>query len=65
MMLNPDETMAREFDRVLAEDFPNARLKHEPHPKPNGATTVSQDIEALQAKLALIARGIEMLKGQL
>jgi hypothetical protein len=69
-MLNPDENMAKELNAIVNDDlratFPNARLKHEPHPaaKPSG-TTVQQDIEALKARLALIAQGIELLKAQL
>jgi hypothetical protein len=69
------DEMAKEFDRILdadlKKDFPNApKLKHTPHPSGNGEpqpprTTVSQDIDALRAKLTVIARDIELLKGQL
>ena len=63
------DEMAKEIENALKTDFPNARLKHAPHPgngepKPE-RTTVAQDIEALKAKLALIAKGIEMLREQL
>jgi hypothetical protein len=65
------DEMAKEIQTALERDFPNApKLKHAPHPGGNGEpqpprTTVSQDIDALKAKLTVIARGIEMLKGQL
>jgi hypothetical protein len=65
------DEMAKEIENALKQDFPNARLKHAPHSSPGSGepkperTTVIQDIEALKAKLALIAKGIEMLREQL
>lgn len=63
------DEMAKEIQNALDADFPNLKLKHAPHPGPGDPkpkpTTVSQDIEALRAKLAIIAQGIELLKGQL
>jgi hypothetical protein len=64
------DEIAKQIGDALEKDFPGAKLKHAPHPAGNGEpqpprTTVSQDIDALKAKLTMIARGIEMLKGQL
>jgi hypothetical protein len=65
------DEIARQIQAEIDKDFPAAKLKHTPNgPGPSGegkppATTVSQDIDSLKAKLTVIARGIEMLKGQL
>jgi len=65
------DEIARQIQAEIDKDFPAAtKLKHAPLGAGNGepkqpATTIGQDIEALKAKLTLIARGIEMLKGQL
>jgi hypothetical protein len=60
------DEMAREIGKALDHDFP--KLKHAPHPAAAGGrppSTVSDDIEALKAKLDTILRGLEILRGQI
>jgi hypothetical protein len=65
-MLNPDDKIAQQLLDTVNDDlsttFPNARLKHQPAAK---SATLTQDIEALKARLDAISAGIAMLKAQL
>jgi hypothetical protein len=65
------DDMAKEIENALKQDFPNARLKHAPHPSPGSGEpkpaepTITAQIDALIAGLQSRIRVLEKLRATL
>jgi hypothetical protein len=59
------EELAREFDAILAKDFPNANLRHAPHGSKPPQPTIRSDIQATIARLESMIETLKLLQAQL